>query len=187
MSTGSLSRVPMAIPPASVLTMDFSNMMTQVEEREILCKTPMRLKKLTKKTTPKNRADDDSNLDTATQKSQGKRRHCRYSDNNNDRHVKVETHNNCLLCSGEQYRDLFNRAQLCDMKQPRNKSGKVICLRWHTTGKCFHDCRLNLGHTALDPTAVAAIVALTNELRTKRKKFLDNSGSKDSTINPPGE
>ena len=128
---------------------DFNDVMTQVEEREFICKTPMWLKKLTKKTTPENRADNNSDLDTATQKPRGKRRRCRYSDNNDDHHVKIETHKDCLLRGGEHYRDLFNRALLRDMKQPRNKAGKVICLRGHTTGKCFHDCRLKSGHAAL--------------------------------------
>ena len=144
----------------------------------------MWLKKLTKRTTPKNRANNNSDLDTATRKPQGKRRRRRYSDDNNHRHDKVEAHKDCSFAVAS---NIGTCSIARDMKQPRNKAGKVICLGRHTTGKCFHDCCLKLGHTALDPTAVAAVVDLSNELRTKRKKFLDNSGSRDLTINPPGE
>ena len=71
---------------------EFQDIMTQFEEREFIFKTPMCLKKLTNKTNPKPRDFDDSDSEAASRKPQGKIRRLLYTEDQEERHVKFETH-----------------------------------------------------------------------------------------------
>ena len=72
-----------------------------------------------------------------------------------------------------------------DTKQPRNKSGKIICLHGHTTGRFFQECRLKSGQEDIDENADEAVLDFKNELRAKRGKQLfntENRGTRNAPI-----
>ena len=73
----------------------------------------------------------------------------RTPDGDGGRNKKIgnpEQHDSCKLRDGENFKLLFHPMNLKGMEKPVKKNGDMICMRFHTMGYCFSDCRYSSGH-----------------------------------------
>ena len=148
--------------------LDFSDILQQVERREYICKVPhwiTRLMKLKEKKT-------DYKL-SGTNKSFGKGRSF---DKDNERSKKVSNQNQyaiCKLADNESYRSLFHPGNLRGLTKPTYKNGDPICLRCHTLGYCFINCKYASGHGPLNQEEAEGLAKFLEGAREAKKKYLE--------------
>ena len=58
--------------------------------------------------------------------------------------------------------------------EPKKKDEEVTCIRFHSLGYCFKDCRFMKGHGELDNNEAQGIVNFMDKARERCKKFLKN-------------
>ena len=56
----------------------------------------------------------------------------------------------CNLVEGEQYRFIFHVGNIKDIEKPKNRNGETMCIRFHSLGYCFKECRFVKEHGELD-------------------------------------
>ena len=122
--------------------LDFSDILQQVERREYICKVPHWITRLMKAKDKKQdlaKQGDDGNAGSSRSLGKG-----RSFDRDNKRNKKVANPNQyaiCKLAETESYRSLFHPGNLRGLTKPTYKNGDPICLRCHTMGFCFVDCK----------------------------------------------
>ena len=148
--------------------LDFSDLIQQVERREYHCKTPFWVSKLIKKREKKIVVAED-------EKGHRKRRSF-VNDTDGGRNQKLQNPHVCLGCKleeGEQFKYMFHPGNIRDLVKPKTKDGEPKCLRWHTMGFCFKDCKFLKGHGRNDAAEEAEITEFVKKAREKRKLFMN--------------
>ena len=69
------------------------------------------------------------------------------------------------------YKFMFNPNSVKEIQKPKKRGGEVICLRFHTLGHCFKDCRFKDGHGTLEKEEKDKLVSYLKEVRASKKKF----------------
>ena len=70
---------------------------------------------------------------------------------------------NNILRDNEPFNKILHPMNLRDMKFPKDINGVIRCLRWHTMGYCYRDCRYAAGHRpngAAGDAGIAAFIKL---------------------------
>ena len=142
--------------------------MTLVESRKYVCKYPLWLKRLTKKTTPRIQDEAMRDPETPNIRPPTKKTRRRYAESDSRQTIKIETTERCLLRSDEKFRSLFSPAMLRGADIPKMANGQSVCLRGHTTGRCFNTCRFKSSHGPLDSRLADSLLAFTQVMRNKR-------------------
>ena len=163
--------------PAQMIVdhIDFMDLMSLVESRKYVCKAPLWLKRLTKKTTPRVPDEPTSDTEGVSDRLSTKAKRRRYTEPDARAGLKIETTKRCLLKPDERFKWLFTPAMLRGTETPKMANGHSVCLRGHTTGRCFSDCRFKSGHSPLDSRLADAVVSFTNVMRNKRKDLANGT------------
>ena len=77
----------------------------------------------------------------------------------------------CMLALTEQFRDIFHPGNVRALEKPKNKKGIMICLRFHTLGFCFGDCKYKNGHGSLDTDKTRSLSIYIISARENRKNY----------------
>ena len=97
------------------------------------------------------------------------------------------------LNQDEQYGLVFHPGNLKNLTRPKKKNGNSMCLRFHSVGFCYNDCRVSQGHGTLDNEEAQAFKEFLRAARAARENFLQKrkvgSTMKNSTTDSkkPGE
>ena len=75
------------------------------------------------------------------------------------------------LRDNEPFKNIFHPMNLCDMKLPKDRNGNTRCLRWHTMGYCYRDCRYAAGHRSNESARDAGIAEFIKLARVKQAAF----------------
>ena len=70
------------------------------------------------------------------------------------------------------YRSLLNPGNIKDLEKPKKKTGEMICLRCHTMGYCFPDCKYVRGHGTLDNEEAQVLATFVGKARENKKAYL---------------
>ena len=157
--------------PARIMLdhIDFTEIMNLVESRKYVCKAPLWLKRLTKKTTPRTSENPITESEGTPHRASGRTKRRRFEEKSDRVSVKIESTRKCLLKPDETFRSLFSPMMLRGSQTPKWANGQSVCLRAHTTGRCFSDCRFKSSHGPLDPQLADSLVAFTDVMRQKRQ------------------
>ena len=115
----------------------------------------------------------------------GPRRHIEGGGGRSKKVTNSEIRGECKLADGEQFRFLFHPGNIKDMEKPKNGLGATLCMRFHTMGYCFRDCKYVKGHGVLSSGETAELATFMASARQERKKFLAGRGAEGK--NKPGE
>ena len=115
----------------------------------------------------------------------------------NDRNQKVINPNQmeiCKLKADEQFKYLFHPGNIKSLTKPKKKDGEIMCMRYHTLGYCFKDCKYHKGHGNLNEEEtqdMATFLTNAREVRAaftnrrKRNRNGENNGGETPTPNTP--
>ena len=81
----------------------------------------------------------------------------------------------CQLSPNEQFRDMFHPGNIRNLKKPE-RNGVVLCMRFHTIGYCFSDCKYKSSHGVLGD-AEPAMKIFVAQARTNRQQFCRNGNN----------
>ena len=158
--------------------LQFADLLDQVESREYNTKAPAWIKSIVKKDKPT--PDDNGN-----RKSERKRRTFDREDNNRSRKVdNPHARDNLKLKSEETYRLVFHPGNMRDLDKPKLKNGAPMCLRYHSLGFCFSDCKVANGHSKLDNDEASDFLAFLTKARAKRSTYQQQQ-RRGRSRNPP--
>ena len=158
--------------------LDFSDMLQQVERREYNCKAPSWIQKLIK--LREKAPQDDQNSGRGGSGGGGahggrnKRRSFDQDNGRNQRVVNTKLSDTCKLCDGEQYRFIFHVGNIREIEKPKKKNGDMMCMRFHSLGYCFKDCRFANGHGELDADETKDMEKFLGKARVARRRFMEN-------------
>ena len=138
--------------------LDWTDIMREVERRKIHCKPPAWITTLTKGKERRPGAEK-------------KRRVPDPEDGRNRRIFNPEISEECRLTEDESYKFMFNPNSVKDIQKPKKRGGEVICLRYHTLGHSFKDCRFKNGHGTLEREEKEKLMEYLKEVRAFKKKF----------------
>ena len=156
--------------------LQFEEMLDSIERREYYAKSPIWLTKLLKK-----RADGPKKIGDESNKrrSQGYGHSGQNSDDRKrrrfqpqDQSKKITNDNicqDCRLSSNEPFREMFHPGNIRTLKKPEN-NGVMLCMRYHTLGYCFSDCKYKSGHGVLG-AAEAAMKTFVAQARANLPHF----------------
>ena len=161
--------------------LDFSDIMDQVERREYMCKVPHWITKLVKLREKKPENKSGGGLST---RSFGKGRGIDMDNKRSKRIPNPDQHEVCKLAENESYRSLFHPGNVKGLDKPKKKTGEFICLRCHTLGYCFPDCKYVSGHGPLDKEEAGELATFVNKARENKKAYL---ASRKNKTNNSGE
>ena len=146
--------------------LDFSNLMRKIERRRYHCKPPAWISKLRKSKDNKPPGEKKRR----TPGSEGDR---------NLRNFNAAISDSWKLVDDESYRFMFNPISLKNLQRPKKYSGQLVCLRYHTIGHCFKDCKFTNGHGTLLEEERGGLVKFIGSVRDSKKRF----GGKNTRFN----
>ena len=94
--------------------------------------------------------------------------------------LNPDQHAICKLAENESYRSLFHPGNIRDLEKPKKKTGEMICLRCHTLGYCFPDCKYISGHGTLDNEEAQALASFVGKARVNKKAYLASRKNKNT-------
>ena len=171
-------------------------MLQQVERREYNSKVPSWITKLIKsreqKSPPLNDYGDRYNRGGSGGGGNGGRsgdlkRRSFNNKNDSERSVRVNNsnqHDTCKLRSNESYKDIFHPGNTCRLTKPKKKNGDINCLRFHTAGYCFKECKFS--HGILDAEEAAEHAAFVQSAREQRKSHQERRNRNNAQHERPG-
>ena len=65
---------------------------------------------------------------------------------------------------------MFNPRSLKDLQRPKKRSDDLVCLRFHTIGHCFKDCKFQNSHGTLSGEEKERLGKFVEE-RASKKRF----------------
>ena len=186
--------------------LDFTDVLNQIEKREYICKVPSWITSLMKKRESNriegnNRHSNFGGYGVGHGGGHGGGRHggnCGRGRGRNQRRSFISDQGgeqgrsiripnptpcqSCRLAPHEQYKDIFHPGNLRRLTtRPKNRNGQQLCLRFHTLGYCFQDCRYTSGHGTLNSQEEAEMVtAITqaHEIRATHQQQYQGQHSK---------
>ena len=97
----------------------------------------------------------------------------------NKKIINPDQRGECKLSDGEQFKFLFHPGNIKSMEKPKNSQGVTLCMRYHTMGYCFKDCKYLNGHGTLKEGEAVEMARFLSTARQGRKQFLSNRGGAD--------
>ena len=85
----------------------------------------------------------------------------------------------CKLASNETFREMFHPKFTNGLKGPTYKSGRGFCLRFHTCGHCWKDCKYITGNADIDDDEANTLCVFLDGTRQKRKEIDEGRGERD--------
>ena len=105
----------------------------------------------------------------------GNKRHCFQPQDTSKKVPNNKVCKECQLSPNEQFRDLFRPGNIRNLRKTE-RNGVVLCMRFHTLGYCFSDCKYKSGHGTLGD-AETAMKSFVAQARMNRQKFRRNSNN----------
>ena len=143
--------------------LNFSHIMEDVACREFSLKVPSWIQKVMKKLERRTPPGGEGNGRRPTQGDGGRAKKISNPDQ----------HDCCRLKEGEQFRFLFHPGNLDGLEKPQRKDGEALCMKFHTMGFCFTDCKYRSGHGRLSEDEKVMMSKFLTGVRNKRKAFVD--------------
>jgi len=168
--------------------LDFNDMLEQVERREYHTKVPSWIRKMMKKKEKKHGDHDRHQRGSGGGGGggRGSERTRRQFGSDSDRSKKIanaNSHEGCMLKMTEQFRDLFHPGNIRNLEKPKIADGTPMCLRFHTLGSCFTDCKYKDGHTCLTTEEARKMKSFVDSARANRASYMDRRNSNGDTTN----
>ena len=167
--------------------LDFDDIMEQVERREYNTKIPAWIRKLVKKQEASKKTVYERDPGNGTGSSGGsgggggggrqKRRQFNNDQTRSRRIMNPNAKDNCKLKQDEQFRDIFHPGNVRTITKPKFKSGVEMCLRYHSLGFCFGDCKHVAGHGDMDNEETIEFCQFVGTARSSRAAFQQRRGS----------
>lgn len=76
----------------------------------------------------------------------------------------------CKLVPNEKYRELFHPGNLKGVLKPK-RNNELLCLRFHTLGYCYPDCKYRSGHGVLSQEEEKQMKEFMHEARRNLQAF----------------
>ena len=76
----------------------------------------------------------------------------------------------CKLAPNEKYRELFHPGNLKGVLKPK-RNNELLCLRFHTLGYCYPDCKYRSGHGVLSQEEEKQMKEFMHEARRNLQAF----------------
>ena len=92
--------------------------------------------------------------------------------------------NECKLVEGEQFKYLFHPGNIKSLDKPKNNQGVTLCMRYHTMGYCFKDCKYLKSHGNLNNEETVGMANFLATARQGRKKFFAGRGGGGGGTHP---
>ena len=150
-------------------------MMEQVERGEFQTRIPPWLRRLIKKRERKEPEDSyNKGSDNYNKGGGSSERGTRRQFKEGDRQKRITSGNmgtKCKLGQNEQFKDIFHPGNIKGMDKPMKKDGCMMCIRWHSLGYCFEDCRFKSGHGKLDELEEKSLKNYQSIVRKKREDY----------------
>ena len=182
--------------------LDFSDIMEQVERREYNSKIPSWIKKLVKKQEASKKPSFERDPGYGQEGGgnngggggggggggNGRQKRRQFNNNNdNNRSRRIMNPNvkeNCKLKPNEQFRDIFHPRNVRTLTKPKFKTGGEMCLRFHSLGFCFGDCKHITGHSDMDADETADFCQYVTTARSNNSQQRRGNGNRNQDTNP---
>ena len=86
----------------------------------------------------------------------------------------------CKLKPNEQLRDIFHPGNIRTLTKPTFKSGVAMCLRYHSLGFYFGDCKHVTDHGDMDNKETANFCQFIGTVRGRRTDFQQHRGNNNN-------
>ena len=155
--------------------LDFSEMMHQVERRQFPTKSPAWITRLMKK----REAQKDLHRNTKTgggwggDTNRGTKRRQFTPKDSSKRVFNGKDVSAYKLKQNEQFRDMFHPGNIKGVTKPA-RNGDMFCLRYHTLGFCYPDCKYKSGHCVLTPEEEGKFTEFMKEARSNLQNYNKN-------------
>ena len=87
------------------------------------------------------------------------------------------------LRQNEQFKDVFHPGNIRTLKKPKYKNGTEICIRYHSLGFCFGDCKHEKGHSDMDNEEGTEFCQFVGTARTSHAAFRQRRGNNNNNQN----
>ena len=92
-----------------------------------------------------------------------------------------------MLKISEQFRDLFHPGNIRNLEKPKIADGIPMCLRFHSLGSCFTDCKYKDGHSCLTTEEARKMKTFVDSARANRASYMDRrNGNGDTNSSDQG-
>ena len=145
--------------------LDFSEMVYQIDRRDWVTMAPTWLNKLVKK-------KEKRPVEEETEQGRTKKR--RQFKGEEDKARKIPNPNmreDLKLKHDEQYGLIFHPGNIKNLEKPKKSSGNPICLRFHSIGFCYNDCKVHNGHGTLTEDEAKQFKEFIKQARAERDNF----------------